>query len=69
MNMSSVQLCSSADLDDFHRVNTFWWFLSNEASNASILDFQTRMLLTRQLQQMHKVLIDKDILFVQKYLL
>lgn len=67
--MSSVQLCSSADLDDFHRVNTFWWFLSNEASNASILDFQNRMLLTRQLQQMHKVLIDKDILFVQKYLL
>lgn len=67
MNMSSVQWRSSADLDDFHWVDTFWWFLSNEASNASILDFQARMLLTRQLQQMHKVLIDKNILFVQKY--
>lgn len=65
--MRSVQLCSSVDLNDFHRVDTFGWFLSNEASDASILDFQTGMLLTRKLQQMHKILIDKDILSVQKY--
>lgn len=69
MNMCSVHWCPSADLDHFHRVSSFWWFLSNEATDASVLDFQAGMLLTRQLKEMHETLIDKDILFVQKYLL
>lgn len=67
MNMSSGELRALADLDDFHRVDTFRWLLSNEAADASVLYFQTGMLLTGQLQQMHKILIDKDILLVQKY--
>lgn len=65
-SLNAVDLCSAADLDDFHRVNTFRWFLSNEAPDAPVLHFQARMFLTRQLQQKHEILIDKDILLVQK---
>lgn len=41
---------TETDLNDFHWINTFWWLLSHEASYASILYIQTRMLLTRHLQ-------------------
>lgn len=50
------------DLNNFHWIDTFWWLLSDEASHSSILHIQTRMFLTRQLQQMHKVLVHQDVL-------
>lgn len=62
-------LGDQTDLDDFHWINTFWWLLSDEASHASILYFQTGMLLTRHLQQMHKVLIDQHILLIKKVII
>lgn len=61
-------LAEQTDLDDFHWINTFWWLLSNKASYSSILYFQTGMLLTCQLQQMHEVLIDQHILLIKKVL-
>lgn len=67
MNLNPEASCSLADLDDFHRVNTFRRFLRNEATHASVLHFQAGMLLTGQRQQVHEILIDKDILLVPKY--
>lgn len=62
MCMRVVQRVSS-DLNDFHGINTFRWLLGNETSNSSILHFQTGVLETRDLQQMHKVVVDQNILF------
>lgn len=64
---NSIQFNSITDLNNFHWIDTFWWFLSNEASHSSILYIQTRMLLTCYLQQMHKGFIHQHILLRYKY--
>lgn len=51
------------NLNDFHWINTFEWFLSDKTSDPSILHIQTRMLLTCQVQKIYKVLIHQNILF------
>lgn len=49
-------------LNDFHWIDTFRRLLGNEAANSSVLHFQTGVLVTRDLQQTHKVVVDQNIL-------